>query len=200
MYVVDDDPSVCRGLSRLLRSGGYAVETFSSATEFLESDHTSPVPACVILDVQLPGLTGPELQQKLHAAGSTLGIIFISAHGDIPMTVQAMKYGAVDFLPKPFDGEMLLKSVAQAIGKTVWAQQRWNEVLSIQRRLDTLTPREREVMELIVTGKLNKQVADELGTVEKTIKVHRARVIEKMQVESLAELVQLSERMKRPSR
>jgi len=202
VFVVDDDASVRRGLSRLLKSAGYQVEGFAIAADFLASDRHQQSPACLVLDVRMPGLTGMELQQRLLALRSTLAIIFITGHGDIPMSVQAMKQGAVDFLPKPFDDTQLLDAVARAIEKNVQDHRLQSGRESIQERLATLTPREREVCELIVTGRLNKQVAAELGTVEKTIKVHRARVLEKMQVHSLAELVRLAEQvgMKPPVR
>jgi len=195
VFVVDDDASVRKSLSRLLRSGGYTAETFASATEFLASGRHQQSPACLVLDVRMPGLTGMELQERLRALKSALAIIFITGHGDIPMSVEAMKGGAVDFLPKPFDDTQLLAAVAKAIAKSAHDRQTRGEIESIQERLATLTPREREVLELVVRGMLNKQVAADLGTVEKTIKVHRARVMEKMQVQSLAELVRLAERV-----
>jgi FixJ family two-component response regulator len=194
IFVVDDDASVRKSLSRLLRSGGYTAETFGSATEFLASGRHHQSPACLVLDVRMPGLTGTELQERLRALKSTLAIVFITGHGDIPMSVQAMKSGAVDFLPKPFDDTQLLAAVAKAIAKSAHDRQIRAEIESIQERLATLTPREREVLEHVIAGRLNKQTAAELGTVEKTIKVHRARVMEKMQVQSLAELVHLAER------
>jgi FixJ family two-component response regulator len=195
VLVVDDDASVCKGLSRLLRAGGYAPETFASAAEFLASGRHQAGPACLVLDVRLPGLTGMQLQERLCALHSTLAIVFITGHGDIPMSVEAMKGGAVDFLPKPFDDSQLLAAVARALEKSVRDHETRRAIQSIQDRVATLTPREREVMELIVTGLLNKQVADKLGTVEKTIKVHRAHVLEKMQVQSLTELARLAERI-----
>jgi FixJ family two-component response regulator len=199
VFVVDDDPSVRKGLSRVLQSNGYTVESFSGAAEFKARGYDSQLPACLILDVQMPGLSGIELQDELLDSGAGMPIIFVSAHGDIPTSVRAMKRGAVDFLQKPLDADELLKSVAQAIEKATFEQQVRIYRESVHRRLNTLTPREREVMSLIVTGRLNKQVASELGTVEKTIKVHRGRVMEKMQVKSLAELVQLVERIQLPT-
>jgi FixJ family two-component response regulator len=195
VFVVDDDASVRKSLSRLLRSGGYVAETFASATDFLASGRHHQSPACLVLDVRMPGLTGTELQERLRALKSTLAIIFITGHGDIPMSVQAMKSGAVDFLSKPFDDTQLLAAVARAIAKSTHDLQTQAEIESIQERLATLTPREREVLEHVIAGQLNKQTAADLGTVEKTIKVHRARVMEKMQVQSLAELVRLAERV-----
>src|SRR5436190_35988 len=199
VFVVDDDASVRKGLSMVLQSGGYSVETFGSATEFMARGSQNQYPACLILDVQMPGLTGIQLQDELLDAGAGMAIIFVSAHEDTPTTVRAMKRGAVDFLQKPLDADQLLKSVEQAIEKVVFERQVRVYQESIHQRLNTLTPREREVMALIVTGRLNKQVASELGTVEKTIKVHRGRVMEKMQVKSLAELVQLVERIQLPT-
>ena len=195
VFVVDDDSSVRRGLARLLKIAGYQVEVFASGTEFLASGRYHQSPACLVLDVRLPGLNGMDLQARLAELQSTLAIVFITGHADVPMSVRAMKGGAVDFLPKPFDDTQLLESVAGAVSKNVRDQRQQTELGSIQERYATLTPREREVMALIVTGKLNKQVAADLGTGEKTIKVHRARVLEKMQVHSLAELVPLAEKL-----
>lgn len=152
-------------------------------------------PACVVLDLQMPGLTGMELQAYLTKLDSPLPIVFITGHGDIPTSVQAMKEGAVDFLPKPFEDTQLLDAVNQALERNIRDRATLAQITTIKERFATLTPREREVMSLISTGRLNKQVADELGTVEKTIKVHRARVFEKMQVQSLAELVPLAEKL-----
>ena len=196
VFVADDDASVRRSLARLLRSAGYAVELFASAAEFLDSGRHQQSPACLVLDVRMPGLTGMDLQLRLREVQSPLAIVFITGHGDIPMSVQAMKGGAVDFLPKPFNDTQLLDAVARAIERTVQTHKVQVEVAALRERFATLTAREREVMAEIVTGKLNKQVADKLGTVEKTIKVHRARVFEKMGVQSLAELVPLAEKLK----
>jgi len=195
VFVVDDDASVRRGLARLFKSANFLVEVFATATEFLASGRHRQSPACLVLDVRMPGLTGMDLQERLVALRSPLAVVFITGHGDIRTSVQAMKGGAVDFLPKPFDDTQLLEAVARAIAKNTRDQQQRAELDSIQKRFGTLTPREREVMALIVTGKLNKQVAGDLGTGEKTIKVHRARVLEKMQVHSLAELVPLAEKL-----
>jgi len=195
VFVVDDDTSVRRSLSRLLKSDGYQVELFSSAGEFLDSGRHAQSPACLVLDLSMPGLTGIDLQERLRQLQSPLAIVFITGHGDISTSVRAMKSGAVDFLPKPFDDTQLLDAVARAIARTRQDQKSLTELAALQTRFATLTAREREVMAQIVTGKLNKQVADDLGTVEKTIKVHRARVFEKMQVQSLAELVPLAEKL-----
>jgi FixJ family two-component response regulator len=193
VFVVDDDPAVLKSLSRLLRSARLDVATFSSPREFLER-HDPSAPGCCVLDVAMPGLNGLELQEALTAKGSELPIIFLTGHGDIPMSVQAMKRGALDFLTKPVHDEDLLKAVHVAIEKDRLQRQTRAEVTEIQQRLATLTPREREVMEHVISGQLNKQTAADLGTVEKTIKVHRARVMEKMKVQSVAELVRLAER------
>jgi FixJ family two-component response regulator len=195
VFVVDDDASVRRSLARLLKSAGYQVEMYPSAVEFLTSGRQHQSAACLVLDLRMPGMTGMDLQERLRECQSPLAIIFITGHGDIPTSVQAMKGGAVDFLPKPFDDTQLLDAVAHAIERTRLDQKALAELTDIQARFATLTAREREVMARIVTGKLNKQVADALGTVEKTIKVHRARVFEKMQVQSLAELVPLAAKL-----
>ena len=195
IFVVDDDTSVRRSLARLLKSDGYQVEMFPSAVEFLASGRHNQSPACLVLDLSMPGLTGMDLQERLRELQSPLAIVFITGHGDIPTSVRAMKGGAVDFLPKPFQDTQLLDAVARAIERTRQDQKALAELTTIRECFATLTLREREVMAQIVTGKLNKQVADALGTVEKTIKVHRARVFEKMQVQSLAELVPLAEKL-----
>ena len=193
VFLVDDDPAVLKSLSRLLRSAGMAYATFASAREFLDRPDPN-ASGCLVLDVAMPGLNGMELQQALADRGQELAIVFLTGHGDIPMSVQAMKRGAVDFLTKPVHDDDLLKAVRVAIEKDRVQRQQRAEVAEIKRRLDTLTPREREVMEHVIAGQLNKQTAADLGTVEKTIKVHRARVMEKMKVQSVAELVHLAER------
>ncbi len=194
VFVVDDDPDVLKSLARVLRSAGLAVATFSSPSGFLEQ-HNPRAAGCVVLDVAMPGLNGLELQQALTAKGSAIPIIFLTGRGDIPMSVQAMKGGAVDFLTKPIHDEDLLKAVHTALEKDRIERQSRAELDEIQERLATLTPREREVLTHVVSGQLNKQIANDLGTVEKTIKVHRARVMEKMKVNSVAELVRLTERL-----
>lgn len=193
VFVVDDDPAVLKGLSRLLRSAGLAVDAFLSPQDFLNR-HDPTAPGCLVLDVAMPGFNGLELQKALAARGSTIPIIFLTGHGDIPMSVQAMKRGAADFLTKPVNDDDLLSAVRAAIGKDRAARQARAEVAEIERRLATLTPREREVLEHVISGQLNKQTAADLGTVEKTIKVHRARVMEKMKAQSLADLVHLAEK------
>ncbi len=196
VFVVDDDPSVRKSLSRLIKSHGLAVETFASAGEFLSRSHYGG-PGCLVLDLRMPGLDGLELQKQLAPAGYALPIVFITGHGDIPASVKAMKAGAVDFLPKPFNDTELLAAIHQAFEKDKAVRVARAEVDDIQKKLDRLTPRELEVMKLIVRGYLNKQAAADLGVSEKTIKVHRARVMEKMQVRSFAELVHLADRVQR---
>jgi FixJ family two-component response regulator len=193
VFVVDDEPGVLKGLSRLLRSTRLNVASFGSPQEFLEQ-HDPHAPGCLVLDVAMPGLNGLELQAALAQKGSAIPIIFLTGQGDIPMSVQAMKRGALDFLTKPVNDEDLLKAVHAGIAKDRVARQAKAELDEIHQRLATLTPREREVMEHVIAGQLNKQTAADLGTVEKTIKVHRARVMEKMKVQSVAELVRLAER------
>jgi FixJ family two-component response regulator len=195
VFVVDDDPSVRKALARLMKSAGYAVETFASAREFLDSGRYQSAPGCVVLDIRMPGLSGLDLQQELKRFAFAPSIIFITGHGDVSTSVRAMKDGAVDFLTKPVNDRDLLCAVEQAVARNAEVRLRQAELWELQRRADTLTPREREVMALVVRGFLNKQVAAVLGTVEKTIKVHRARVIEKMGVESLAELVRAAEKL-----
>jgi FixJ family two-component response regulator len=195
VFLVDDDASVRRALTRLIKSAGYAVQAFASARDFLDHDHAAGEgPACLVLDVRMPDLSGLDVQRELQAANTLLPIIFITGHGDVPMSVKAMKEGAVDFLPKPIHDKELLPAIAQALARAHHDLQQRQELEDIQRRVQTLTPRERQVMALVVRGLLNKQIAFELGTVEKTVKVHRARVMEKMEVQSLAELVRLAER------
>jgi FixJ family two-component response regulator len=193
--LVDDDASVLRALGRLIKSAGYEVQTFESARAFLDSGDFHKGPACLVLDVRMPGLNGLDLQRELQAANASLPIIFITGHGDIPTTVRAMKAGAVDFLPKPLKDTVLLKAIEQALARAVRDQAKRRELEALSERRNTLTPREREVMALVVSGLLNKQIAFELGTVEKTIKVHRARVMQKMGVDSLAELVRVAEKI-----
>ena len=195
VFLVDDDPSVRRALARLIKSAGYQVQTFVSAREFLDRMPDSMGPACLVLDVRMPGLSGLDLQRELQSADATLPIIFITGHGDIPMSVKAMKDGAVDFLPKPVKDKDLLRAIEPALARSLRERAARDELEKIQSRVETLTAREREVMSLVVKGWLNKQIASELGTVEKTIKVHRARVMDKMQVDSVAELVRITEKI-----
>jgi FixJ family two-component response regulator len=194
VFVVDDDASVRGALARLLHSAGYQTETFASAEGFLAQSRFD-APGCILLDVRMPGLNGLELQQALAAANRQLPIVFITGHGDVPMSVRAMKAGAEDFLPKPFDDEELLKAVARALNKSQREQNERTEVAEIRRRLASLTPREREVLCHVVAGQLNKQIAADLSIAEKTIKVHRGRVMEKMGASSLAGLVAMTARI-----
>ena len=193
VYLVDDDAAVLKGLRRLLASAGLHVVAFESPRDFLEG-LDSEASGCVVLDYSMPGLNGLELQQALAARGSALPVIFLTGKGDIPTSVQAMKGGAADFLTKPVDGEVLLAAVRSAIERDRSQRAERAEREDIERRLATLTAREREVLRRVVAGRLNKQIAAELGTVEKTVKVHRARVMEKMQARSLAELVRLAQK------
>jgi FixJ family two-component response regulator len=194
VFVIDDDASVCKSLSRLLRSAGYTTETFASAEEFLARGHFNRI-GCLLLDVQMPGLSGMDLQKELNRADYHMPIIFITGHGDIPMSVEAMKKGAVDFLTKPFDDKELLQALEKAIEKDTYARAEYDKALQIHRRMKLLTPRENEVLRYVVTGMLNKQIAFELGIAEKTVKVHRGRVMEKLGVDSVAELVRLAEKV-----
>jgi FixJ family two-component response regulator len=195
VFVVDDDLSVRKSLVRLLKSMGYLARPFGSGKEFLDDWRNDPRPGCLVLDVQLPGLNGLELQEELRESVLPIAIIFITGHGDIPMSVRAMKAGAVDFLAKPFHDEDLLRAVQEAIarGQECQAEVAEREALSV--RFATLTPREREVMTLVVRGFPNKRIASDLGTSEKTIKVHRGRVMEKMNVRSVADLVRASQKL-----
>jgi FixJ family two-component response regulator len=193
VYLVDDDAAVLKGLRRLLASAGLHVVAFESPRDFLEGlDREAS--GCVVLDFSMPGLNGLELQQALAASGNALPVIFLTGKGDIPTSVQAMKGGAADFLTKPVDGEVLLAAIRGAIERDRSQRAERAERDDIARRLATLTARERDVLRHVVAGRLNKQIAAELGTVEKTVKVHRARVMEKMQARSLAELVRLAQK------
>ena len=192
VWVVDDDESVRKALSRLIQSVGLDVETFPSAQAFLARD-LSERASCLVLDVRMPGLNGLDLLEELRQAGLDIPVIFITGHGDVPMSVRAMKAGAVDFLEKPFNDQQLLDAIHQAIASVEQVRRERVERAEVQRRLETLTPREGEVLALVVTGLLNKQIGAELGTSEKTIKVHRARVMEKMQADSLPDLVRIAQ-------
>jgi FixJ family two-component response regulator len=193
VYVVDDEPSVRKALSRLLRSAGLKCEVFASADEFLAHERESPAESgCLVLDVQMPGLNGMDLQEVLSAGEGRLPIIFITGHGDIPLSVRAMKKGAVDFLTKPFDDKDLLAAIAVALRKGEEARARVAEITQFRDREQTLTTRERDVMARVVAGLLNKQIAAELGIEEGTVKIHRGRVMQKMGVQSVAELVKMT--------
>jgi FixJ family two-component response regulator len=188
VFVVDDDDSVRGALARLLRASGYQVEGFDSPRAFLERADLGDLPACLVLDLQMPGMTGLEVQRQLD---QRLPIVFLTGHGDMNSGVEAMKGGALDFLPKPVCEADLLAAVERALKRACIESQRRHERADIEERMSHLTRREREVMELVVTGRLNKQVASDLGAAEKTIKIHRARVMEKMKARSIVELVQL---------
>jgi FixJ family two-component response regulator len=192
VFVVDDNPSVRKSLSRLLAVAGYTVEAFASAREFL-TRVPSEGPCCLVLDVRMPGLTGIELQAALAAAGRRMSIVFVTGHIDVPMSVKAMKGGAVDLLTKPIDRQELLAAIVRAVAKDAEDLSEEIRIAEIRQRVKTLTVRETEVFALVVTGMLNKQIAFDLGVVEKTIKVHRARVMEKMRAGSVAELVRLAD-------
>ena len=196
VFVVDDDPSIRESLSLLLSSAGYGVEAFASAKEFLESERGTPQgPACLVLDIKMPGLSGLDLQKELMSRNIIIPIIFITGHGDIPMSVQAMKKGAVDFLPKPFDDDDLLDAVKEALLKDSQALADLDEQKRILQRLDSLTTREHEVLTYLITGMLNKQIAYVLNISERTVKAHRKQVFDKMGVNSIAELVRLTEKV-----
>jgi FixJ family two-component response regulator len=191
VFIVDDDPSVRKSLVRLIGSAGYKVEAFASAEDFL-SREPSIGPCCVVLDVRMPGVTGLDLQKTLKSALHGIPIVFITGHGDVSMSVSAMKAGAIDFLTKPFEGKDLLSAVQRAVAidtRGLGAEARTGEV---QKRANLLTPRQRQVFALVVTGMLNKQIASELRIAEKTVKVHRAQVMEKMRAGSVAEHVRLA--------
>ena len=194
VYVVDDDQGMCQALASLFRSVGLRAQTFGSAREFLDAS-LSDAPGCMVLDVQLPGLSGLDLQQELTDRGFQIPIIFITGHADVPMTVQAMKAGAVEFLTKPFSDQDLLNAVQSAVDRDRAARQDLAHVANLRARYETLTPREREVMLLVVTGMLNKQIAAELGASEVTVKLHRGRVMHKMGAESVADLVRMADRL-----
>jgi FixJ family two-component response regulator len=195
VFVVDDDAAVRKSLVRLLKSAGYHTESFASADEFLKRWQANPVPGCVLLDIMMPGLDGLQLQQKLETSAHEIPIIFITGHGDIPSSVKAMKAGAVDFFPKPFNDEDLLKAVREAIERDQQERSERAGRDATARRFETLTAREREVMALVVRGMLNKQIASALGASEKTVKIHRGRVMEKMNVQSVADLVRAAQKL-----
>jgi RNA polymerase sigma factor (sigma-70 family) len=193
VFVIDDDPSMRTAIKELIEAVGISCQTFGSGQELLNA--TLPdVPSCLVLDVRLPGLSGLNLQRELTARGISIPIIFITGHGDIPMSVQAMKAGAVEFLTKPFRDQDLLDAIEQATERDRSERRQLTEIRELQERSEALTPRELEVMRLVVAGLLNKQIAAELGISEKTVNVHRAQVMQKMQADSLAQLVRMSEK------
>jgi len=193
--IIDDDESVRLALTDLLESAGLHAEAFSSGSGFLESRPDGHLPNCLILDVRLPEISGLEFQTELSAAGIEIPIVFITGHGDIPMSVQAMKAGAVDFLAKPFRDQDLLDAIRRAVERDRTGRRQQAETRELRRRFAELTPREREVMGLVIRGLLNKQIASELGASETTIKVHRAQAMRKMQAESLPDLVRMAEKL-----
>jgi FixJ family two-component response regulator len=194
VFVTDDDPSVRKALARLLKSAGFQAKAFGSAEDFLR-EPLPDAPACAVLDVHLPGLDGLDLQRALAEKDATLPVVFITGHGDIPTTVRAMRAGAVDFLPKPFDDRDLLAAVRQAIARHAQARQAGAGLLDLRRRYERLSPREREVLVLVVSGMLNKQAGHRLGITERTIKEHRAQIMREMRADSLAELVRMTVRL-----
>jgi FixJ family two-component response regulator len=194
VFVVDDDPSVRRAIKRLVESVGLHVELFGSATEFINSSHPE-VASCLVLDIRLPGISGLDFQRELVQAKNDIPMIFITAHGDIPMTVRAMKAGAVEFLTKPFRDQDLLDAIQVGLERDRVRRQRQADTAMLRERLESLTPREREILPLVVSGLLNKQVAAEIGATEATVKVHRSQLMRKVGANSLAQLVRLAERI-----
>src|SRR6267154_2256952 len=194
VFLVDDDAGVLKALSRLLRARGYDIKGFTSPQAFL-ADHDASIPGCALFDVSMPGLDGLELQQALTAGGSQRPVIFLTGKGDIPTSVRAMRAGAIDFLTKPVSDADLLAAIARAEKEDVRTRLANTELDSINARFAVLTPREREVMTHVVAGRLNKQIAGDLGTVEKTIKVHRSRMMEKLGIRTVADLVRMAEKL-----
>jgi len=194
VHIVDDDAGMRKALGVLLRAAGYEVRTYASANEFLLA-RPGDAPGCALLDVRMPGPSGLDLQQALAQRGTELPVVFLTGHGDIPMSVRAVKAGAVDFLTKPVKRPALLAAVTAALARDAESRAQREDLREIEARYNRLTAREREVLPLVVAGKLNKQTASDLGIAERTVKVHRGRIMEKMRVQSLAELVHLAERL-----
>jgi RNA polymerase sigma factor (sigma-70 family) len=194
VFVVDDDPSVRSAIERLIGTVGLQVQLFGSAQEFLAS-RLPNVPSCLVLDIRLPGISGLGLQRQLVEANVQIPIIFITSHGDVPMTVRAMKAGAVEFLTKPFHDQDLLDAIYLALEKDRGRRQQEAELTALRERFESLSPREREVVAMVVSGMLNKQIAAQIGTAENTVKIHRSRAMEKMQANSLADLVKMIQRL-----
>jgi FixJ family two-component response regulator len=192
--IVDDDPSVRRGLQRLIRSAGWKAETFASAQEFLARP-LADAPSCLVLDLQLPGLSGLHLQQRMAELGLDIPIVFLTGHGNIPASVQAMKAGAIEFLTKPVEEQNLLKAIREAIERDRRTRQQQAEIHDLRRRYESLTAREQEVMQRVISGVLNKQIAGELTITEDTVKFHRGHVMRKMCADSLADLVRMAENL-----
>jgi RNA polymerase sigma factor (sigma-70 family) len=197
VFVVDDDPSIRRAIKRLIGSVGLQVEPFGSAQEFLLGKRPD-APSCLVLDIRLPGISGLDFQHELAEANIHIPIIFITAHGDIPMTVRAMKAGAVEFLTKPFRDQDLLDAIHLALERDRGRRRQDAELAALRERFELLSPREREVVAMVVSGMLNKQIAAQIGTTENTVKVHRSRAMEKMQANSLADLIKVIERLQVP--
>lgn len=195
VHVVDDDASFRTAIGRLLRAAGYQVAIYESAQQLLDHLPAERGPSCILLDVQIPGLSGPELQERLKKLGSALPIVFLTGHGDIPTSVQAIKGGAEDFLTKPVPKDKLLDAIERSLARYEATRVRDEELSSLRALVASLTPRERQVFELVVRGRMNKQIAHELGAAERTIKAHRQRVMTKVRVQSLAELVSIAERL-----
>jgi len=191
VFIVDDDPDVCRAVGRLVRGAGYEVREFNSAHDFLVAHEPEP-PGCLLLDLSMPDVDGLQLQRSLVASGCHRPIVFLSANGDVHNTVRAMKAGAVNFLTKPVDEDELMEALAEAVALDARGRAAWETRNTVAGRMATLTPRERQVLEKVVAGRLNKQIAAELGTVEKTIKVHRSRVMQKLHAASLIQLIEIA--------
>ena len=192
VFIIDDNPSARRGLSRLVRAAGMSVEAYGSAQEFLERKHYDGY-GCILLDIKMPGMNGLELQEEMVKADYSMPIIFVSGHADVPMTARAMRKGAVDFLTKPVDRDHLLEVINESLARDRENRKAFSDKAKVRERLATLTPREYEVMTLVIAGMLNKQIAYELEIAEDTVKIHRGRMMRKMKVESVAELVRITE-------